>query len=98
MPVEAPQNGPVGDPAPPSGHAYDTGLLKIASRFAAKEACSCLFVANRDEAWCRAWLRVSPDVARWRIKGDDTVRARALGLARSEARFLGAGRGCEIVE
>ena len=90
--------GPVGEPAPQTGRVYETGLLKIATRFAAKEACSCLFVAERDEDWCRDWLRVSPDVARWRVKGSDTVQARALGLARSTARFEGRGTGCRIVE
>jgi CubicO group peptidase (beta-lactamase class C family) len=90
--------GPVGETAPASGRVYETALLKIATRFAAKEACSCTFVTQRDEGWCRAWLRVSPDVARWRVKGENTVQAKALGLAKSTARFLGPGRGCELVQ
>lgn len=93
-----PERGPVGEPSPIPGRTYDTGLLKIATRFAAKEACSCTFVAQRPEAWCRAWLKVSPDVAKWKVGDDGTVTAKALGMARSTARVVGPGRGCEIVE
>jgi len=100
IPTEAqdPPAGPVGDPTPLSGRVYAAPLLQLGSAFAAKGACSCIHVAGRDEDWCRDWLRVSPDVARWRLRKDGSVTARALGMASSTARYQGPGRGCVLVD
>ncbi len=75
------------------------GLLPLASAFAAKEACSCLFVAGRTEADCEAWVRVSPAVASFRV--DDAERrviAHALGMARVSARYVDEAHGCVFDE
>jgi len=100
IPSEAqdPPAGPVGDPTPLSGRVYAAPLLQLGSAFAAKGACSCIHVAGRDEDWCRDWLRVSPDVARWRMRKDGSVTARALGMAKTTARYQGPGRGCVLVD
>ena len=90
--------GPVGEPTPLSGRVYEAPLLELGSGFAAKGACSCIHVGGRDPDWCREWLRVRPDVARWRLRDDGTVTARALGMARTAARYVGPGRGCELVQ
>lgn len=77
--------------------AYDGGLLQLASAFAAKEACSCVFVAGRDERDCADWVRVSPAVATFRVDRDGKrVVAHALGLARADAVYDEA-TGCRLL-
>jgi CubicO group peptidase (beta-lactamase class C family) len=77
---------------------YDLGLLKLATSFAAKEMCSCVFVSGRDEEVCKAYIKVSPAVARVKVDQEEkTVRSRALGMAKTEARWLGEEIGCAVV-
>jgi len=38
--------------------------LELAVGNAARMGCSCMFVMERDEAYCRAWVKASPDVAK----------------------------------
>jgi hypothetical protein len=76
--------------------AYDAGLLSLASAFAAKEACSCVFVAGRDEDACAAWVKVSPAVATWRVdRARSRVVAHALGAAETVAVY-DPSRGCVL--
>jgi len=78
---------------------YDSSLLRLGSGFAAQGACSCLFVMGRGEDFCRTWLKVSPDVARFRVDYDaKRVKARALGMGRTTARYTGPKTGCTIEE
>lgn len=92
-----PFQGPQSDAT--SSRKYDNSLLRLASSFSAQEVCSCLFVMKRDEAFCREWTRVSPEVAKFRVDWDQKrVRARALGMGRSSARYLGERWGCAIEE
>lgn len=85
------------DCAPGTPCAYEGGLLPLASGFAAKEACSCLFVAGRTEAECRAWVKVDPAVASLRIDAaHHRVVAHALGLAPAVATWEGPRHGCVL--
>ena len=81
-------------------HRYSNGLLALGTRVAAKNACSCLFVAGQSESHCREWVRVSPDLAGFRVDWErKEVRARAIGvLAPHTARFQGEGLGCTLVD
>ena len=84
-------------PIPTEAPKYDTGLLGIASAFAAKEACSCVFVLGMEEEWCAGLVRVSPAVARFRVDAEErSVTARSLGLSPRRARYLGAEEGCRL--
>jgi hypothetical protein len=47
--------------------------LELAVGNAARMGCSCLFVMERDETYCRAWVKASPDVAKVTF---DTVHKR----------------------
>lgn len=38
--------------------------LELAVGNSARMGCSCMFVMERDEAYCRAWVKASPDVAK----------------------------------
>jgi hypothetical protein len=77
--------------------SYRAGVLALAAGFSAKEVCSCVFVMGRDASFCREFTRVSPDVARFSIDYEKKeVRARALGLARTVARYTGPSTGCRL--
>ena len=76
---------------------YDNGLLELAAGFSAKEVCSCVFVAGLAEDACRTWTRVSPAVARFRIDTENKeVRATALAMQRTVARWVDAEHGCVL--
>jgi hypothetical protein len=76
---------------------YDNGLLQLAAAFSAKEACSCVFVAERPIAECRRWVRVSPAVARFRVvEKAKEVRSTALLTRKTVARWVDAEVGCVI--
>jgi len=85
-------------PSPRGPGKYDNSLFRLASGFSAQEVCSCVFVMGRDEDFCAEWTRVSPDVAKFRVDHEArTVRARALGMGRTEARYTGEKTGCQLV-
>lgn len=85
-------------PAPGCGEGYDNNDAELAVRQKAKEMCSCVFVMKRDEPWCRAWTKVTPDVAKAEIDHErKRVTAVALGLYRSNA-SLREGLGCALEE
>ncbi len=76
---------------------YGSSLFELGSGFAAQEACSCLFVMGMDEDFCREWVRVSPDVAKFRVDAEaQRVKARALGMGRSSAVYTEARTGCVL--
>jgi hypothetical protein len=76
---------------------YPNSDPALAVAFRAKETCSCLFVEGRDEAYCRAWTQVHPDLARVEVDARDrSVLARALLLWSARARHVDARRGCVL--
>ncbi len=76
---------------------YPNSDPALAVAFRAKEMCSCLFVEGRDEAYCRAWTQVSPDLARVEVNARDrSVGARALLLWSARARHVDVRRGCVL--
>lgn len=77
---------------------YDNNDGELAVRQKAKEMCSCIFVQRRDEAYCRAFTTVTPDVAKPRIDYErKRVTATALAFYRSSASFH-PGLGCSLDE
>ncbi len=77
-------------------NGYDNNDGEMSVRQKAKEMCSCLFVQRRDETYCRAWTKVTPDVAEPDIDYErKRVTATALGFYRSAASFR-EGLGCSI--
>ena len=80
-----------------STRPYDTGDLTLLVRYTAKETCSCTFVMEMDEAFCRAFTKANPPVASSSINRDDkTVAASALLLWSARARFVDDQVGCVI--
>jgi len=75
---------------------FDAGLLRLGASYGAKLACSCMFVMQQDEDYCRAWVRASPDITKIKFNTDDrSVRARALVVS-AEARWIDERHGCTL--
>ena len=83
-----------GGPPPPT---YDNALLDLATGFAAKEGCSCIFVSGRDEDVCKSYLRVNPDVAKIKVDYDaKRVTSKALGMKKTSAVWVSQEEGCVL--
>src|SRR5947208_3492708 len=50
---------------PPRTYQANDAELAVAN--AARMACSCVFVMNMPEDFCKAWVKASPDVARFSV-------------------------------
>lgn len=80
-----------------SSRQYLNNDLVLASGHAARDMCSCTFVMGMDEAYCLAYTRASPDVARYSIDREKkTVEASALVLWGARARYVGPRFGCVL--
>ncbi len=74
---------------------YDNNDLELAVGNSARMACSCLFVMQMSETYCRAWVKASPDVARWSANTSaKTVEASAFVSWAATARYVDDKRGC----
>ncbi len=78
-------------------HDYDTSLFHLGTAYNAKMVCSCLFVMRQDEERCRQLVRVSPDVARFKVDADEKlVKSRVLGGWKRSAHWVDEQTGCVV--
>jgi len=76
---------------------YANNDLELAAGHAAHDLCSCLFVMKMPEDYCRAWVKASPDVARYSVdQAHKTVEASALVLWGARATYQGDHFGCTL--
>ncbi|MEO7026552.1 MAG: hypothetical protein ABI056_03265 [Caulobacteraceae bacterium] len=68
-------------PAPPAPAPAPPAIVQIGSAYFAKQMCSCLFVAGRAEASCRAEFKPRMDV--FKIAIDRSPRPRAASVTAS---------------
>lgn len=74
---------------------YRSNDLQLVTGYTAKEMCSCLFVMEQTEDFCRAWTAASPPLARFRVDAaKKTVESSALMLWGARAHFVSARAGC----
>lgn len=77
--------------------SYDNNDLELVVANSALRGCSCVFVMEMPEAFCRAWVRASPDVAKL---GIDTASKRVESSAflsfAAAAHFVDEKRGCVL--
>ncbi|MBN1208548.1 MAG: hypothetical protein JXB05_27050 [Myxococcaceae bacterium] len=74
---------------------YDNNDLELVTAYTAKDACSCLFVMEREEEFCRAFVKASPAVARLTIDTEQkVVETSALLLWGARARYVDERNGC----
>ena len=76
---------------------YATNDAQLAVGNAARMSCSCLFVMNMPEEFCRAWVKASPDVARFSVDSTKKiVEASALITWSARAHYVDDKRGCVL--
>ncbi len=75
--------------------SYDRNDLELITAFTAKQMCTCVFVMNHDEAFCRNWVAESPPVATVSVNlADQTTEAEALLMWGASAHFVSERFGC----
>ncbi len=80
-----------------SSPGYRDNDLQLITAYTAKEMCSCLFVLEQPEDFCRTWTRQSPAIATYRVdRQAKRVEASALLLWGASARLVDAQRGCAL--
>ncbi len=76
---------------------YDNNDLQLVTAYTAKDFCSCVFVMEMSEDYCRRWTAASPAVATVRVDYEErTVQTAAALLWGERARFVNAREGCVL--
>jgi hypothetical protein len=76
---------------------YDNNDLQLVTAYTAKDFCSCVFVMEMSEDYCRRWTAASPAVATVRVDHKErTVQTAAALLWGERARFVNAREGCVL--
>ncbi len=84
-------------PEGPPTRPYATGDLTLLVHYTAKETCSCLYVQEMPEDFCRAYTKAKPAVASFEVNDKDhSVTASALGLWSARAHFVDDKTGCVL--
>lgn len=80
-----------------SGRQYERNDLQLLTAFAAKEMCSCLFVMQRDETYCREWARQDPNLRTYDIDWNaKRVETQAVLYWGARAHYVSPRRGCVL--
>lgn len=76
---------------------FDNNDLELAVGNGARMGCSCRFVMHMSEAYCLAWVKASPDVAKVSFDmTNKTAEASAFISFAATARYVDAKRGCVL--
>ena len=76
---------------------YTRNDLQLITAFTAKSMCSCLFVMEMDEDYCKVWAKQNPPVADYRVDKDKkTVQSGALMFWLGKAHYVDAKQGCVL--
>jgi hypothetical protein len=78
-------------------HRYPNNDLVLVTAYTAKDACSCLFVMEREEEYCRAFVKADPSVASLTIDREQkAVESSALLLWGARAHYVNEHDGCVL--
>lgn len=76
---------------------YDNNDLQLAVGNGALNTCTCLFVMEMPEEYCRAWVKASPNVAALRIDTNNkNVVSTAFITWSARAHFVDERHGCVL--
>jgi len=82
---------------PSSPQEYANNDLQLITGYSAKEFCSCLFVMEQTEDFCRAWTKADPAVATLRVDRTRKKVESSTGLLwGARAHFVDARFGCVL--
>lgn len=74
---------------------YDNNDLQLVTSYTAKDFCSCVFVMQMSEEYCRRWTAASPAVATVKVDYKErSVQTAAALLWGEKARFVSDREGC----
>jgi hypothetical protein len=81
----------------PGDRQYSWNDLMLVTSYTAKDTCSCLFVMNMSQDYCRAFTKADPAVANWTADmSAKTVEASALLFWGAKAHFVDDHVGCVL--
>jgi hypothetical protein len=76
---------------------FDNNDLELAVGNSARMGCSCMFVMEMPESYCRAWVKASPDVAKMSIDTKaKTVESSAFVSWAAKAHYIDDKIGCVL--
>ncbi len=80
-----------------SPRTYANNDLELAVANSARMGCSCMFVMEMSETYCRAWVKASPDVAKLRfdVEGKRVESSAFISWA-AAARYVDEKHGCVL--
>lgn len=80
-----------------ANEGYNNHDLELLTAYRAKDMCSCVFVQDRDEAYCRDWTKASPNLATMSVDMEEkVVTTEAMQYWSATARFVDAKQGCVL--
>lgn len=80
-----------------SPRTFANNDLELATGNSARMGCSCRFVMQMPEDYCRAWVRASPDIAKLSFDlANKRVESSAFMSVSATARYLDEKRGCVL--
>lgn len=85
--------------ADPNGQprTFANSDLQLAVGNGARMGCSCMFVMNMSEEYCRQWVKASPDVAKLTFDvANKQVEASSFISWAARARWVDAKHGCVL--
>ncbi len=89
--------GMLGCTAESNGPPYSYNDTMLLTGYTAKDACSCLFVMEQTEEYCRAWVVANPPLGRFTIDfKQKIVTSSAAVLWSAQARYVDDVVGCQI--
>jgi hypothetical protein len=76
---------------------YTYNDLMLVTGYTAKDACSCMFVMEQTEEYCRAWTKANPALGHFTFdKTSKTVTSSAAVLWSATARYVDDTVGCQL--
>jgi hypothetical protein len=83
--------------AEPDGPPYSYNDTRLLTGYTAKEACSCLWVMEQTEDYCRAWVVANPPLGRFTIDWNQKiVTSSAAVLWSAQAKYVDDVVGCQL--
>lgn len=76
---------------------FNNNDLELATGNSARMGCSCLFVMEMSEDYCRAWVKARPDIATFSVdRANKRVQSSAFLTWVATARYVDDQRGCVL--
>ncbi len=76
---------------------YNNHDLELLTSYRAKDMCSCVFVQEREESYCRDWTKASPNLATMSVDLENkVVYTEAMQYWSATARYVNDEQGCVL--